>query len=123
MKNFFLIFVVAVFSFSLFVSADNNHGYVEHATLSSKDLKAIQNAVKKLRELRPSWVNYQIAVDETDATIEVTFWRPEDVGTIDFVQGEGVSKTTIGRQEIYHNALVVELEKESLKILRTSNIK
>lgn len=122
MKDYFLVFVMTIISAPLFVAADDGCD-VDRVTLSSKDLQAIQRSVKKLKELRPGWVSYQIAVDETDTTIEVTFWRPEDVSSTDFVQNVGSSKTTIGSQEIYHNALVIELEKASLKILSTSNIR
>jgi len=99
----------------------------DHATLSSDDFRAIEAAFPEVARRRPNWKNFSIGVTETDNSLLISFWKPEDADTIIVTrggQGEGQSPArviaTIPRN---HDELVVELDKSTLRILDVENVR
>jgi hypothetical protein len=103
----------------------NNGPDAKRTTLTSIDLRVIERAVVKLRELRPGWEEYSITVTESETMFYVTFWQPRAASTINFVDPaiKDKSKQIIESMQILHGALEVDLDKTTLDIVRTANIR
>jgi hypothetical protein len=103
----------------------NKNLWRPHVTLTSFDLRAIERALPELRHQRPDWSDYQISVIETDTSLLVSFWRPEDAGAITITrpQSDGSPAQTIGSVPRVHNELVVELDKKDLHVINVTNVR
>lgn len=106
------------------VAASNPDTWRNRTTLTSYDLLAIERALPEVRRRRPSWSDYRISVIETDTSLLVSFWRPEDTGAITIArpQANGGSPEIIGSMPRAQNQLVVELDKKDLRIINVTNV-
>jgi hypothetical protein len=96
--------------------------WAKHTELTSKDLMAIERSLSELHTRHPDWSNYKISVVETDASLLVTFWRPEDEKIVTYTdpQPDGAPPIVEGTQVRVFNSLVVELDKNSLRLMNVS---
>ncbi len=74
----------------------------------------IEHAEVKFRETRFGWSSYQVTLERTDSGYEVTFWRPEDVQTIDYTAvGKDGNPEIFASQTQNQHQFVVMLDKKS----------
>ena len=94
-------------------------------TLTGYDLRAIEHALPELRRRRPEWSDYEISVIETDVSLLVSFWRPEDAGSITITRPEpnGGPTQIVGAMSRAHDQLVVELDRNTFRTIRVTNVK
>lgn len=123
-------YVFAIVSITILAASNNAVGessrhstWIEHTTLTSLDLSAIERALPELHRLRPNWSAFNISVAQTDDSLLVTFFRHEDDTSITVTGLGDNDKTQQVITSIPRNPdqLVVKLDSADLRVIAVWN--